>query len=179
MKKHFMIDLETMGIRSTSAILSVGVVYFDRDKIIDTFYSNVHLADCLSHGMTTDKSTIDWWATQSAEARDAWDKPDAPSLRDAMTGLVKFVGQHATVNEACPWGNGADFDQPIIANAFWHLDADMPWKFYNSHCFRTLKNLFPVSKAPRSGTHHNALDDAITQVQHLHEIVKKYNLTCI
>ena len=180
MKKYFMIDLETMGIRPTSAILSVGVVYFDRDNILDTFYSNVNLADCMSHGLTTDKSTMDWWNRPDlAEARKAWDTPEAPTLRDAMTGLCKFISGHAFIAEVCPWGNGADFDQPIIGNAFYALDADLPWKFYNSHCFRTLKNLYPPAFKPRSGTHHNALDDAISQVKQLHEIIRTHKLTCI
>jgi inhibitor of KinA sporulation pathway (predicted exonuclease) len=43
-----------------------------------------------------------------------------------------------------------------------------PWKFYNDRCYRTLKAMYPHIKMPkRTGTHHNALDDAISQVNHL------------
>lgn len=38
-------------------------------------------------------------------------------------------------------------------------------------CFRTLKNLWPhIEPAKRTGTHHNALDDAIWQTEHIFTI---------
>lgn len=77
----------------------------------------------------------------------------------------------------CVWGNGADFDPVLLSSAYRAIGRPPPHKFYNVHCFRTLKNLFPVEKPARDGTHHNALDDAIHQVKHLHKILQEHGIT--
>ena len=46
------------------------------------------------------------------------------------------------------------------------------WPYRNNRCYRTLKGLLPAIELERSGTHHNALDDAITQARHLQKIVR-------
>jgi exodeoxyribonuclease VIII len=176
MKKHFMIDLETMGIRPTSAIVSIGIVLFDQEYIRDKFYTNVSLASCKVLGLTTDLSTENWWAQESVEARAAWQSDDAPPLLEALTLMTQWMDSHAGHKEVAPWGNGADFDLVLLKNAFDAIDADPPWEFYNHHCFRTMKNMFEVAKSPRTGTHHNALDDAETQALHLQRILKVHNL---
>jgi inhibitor of KinA sporulation pathway (predicted exonuclease) len=44
-------------------------------------------------------------------------------------------------------------------------------------CFRAVKNLFKdVIAPPKTGTHHNALDDAINQTKHLQKIIQVHNL---
>jgi hypothetical protein len=51
---------------------------------------------------------------------------------------------------------------------------EVPWKFWNSRCFRTYKNL-PGAKsvrAPDAGIKHNAMADALTQAQTLCAIQK-------
>ena len=70
------------------------------------------------------------------------------------------------------WSNGADFDIPLVKHAMdqYHLDA--PWQFWNQRCFRTLKSEPPGMYVPPPVLEaaHNALDDALNQVKHLHSI---------
>jgi 3'-5' exoribonuclease-like protein len=174
-KKHFMIDIETMGIRPSSAIVSVGIVHFDERQVIDKFYTNCSLSDSIAHGLTTDQSTIDWWAGQPADIRGAWDRPDAPDLLTAMKSTQDFIFGYARQGEVCPWGNGVDFDVVVMNSSFAALGAESPWKFYNHMCFRTLKNLFTVTPPGRSSA-HNALADAEYQTAHLHEIIRVHKL---
>ena len=176
--KHFMVDLETMGLRPTSAIISIGIVHFDQDKVIDTFYTNVSLTSCLEYGLTTDKSTEDWWAKQSVEARAAWQDANAPDLLAALSMMATWMRKYSNDKMMALWGNGSDFDNVLLANACRAIGAETPWRYYNNHCFRTIKNMFLVGDMPRVGTYHNALDDAMTQVNHLHRIlaVHKINL---
>lgn len=174
--KHFMIDLETMGLRPTSAILSIGIVLFDQTRIIDKFYTPVSLASCKEFGLTTDKSTEDWWAKQSDVARKAWDTPDAPTLMEAMVAMANWMRSHGPMGQICPWGNGADFDIVLLVNACRALGVEPPWPFYNHHCFRTMKNVFKVEPSARVGTYHNALDDAVTQTNWLHRILDQYQI---
>lgn len=171
MKQHLMIDLETMGLRPNAAILSIGVAHFDGDQILDTFHTPVSLRSCLSAGLTTDESTRKWWEAQSEAARSSWDVPNPPELLDALTMFNDFVRSKGGEKDICPWGNGADFDLVILKSAYDAIDAGLPWRFYNQHCFRTVKNLFQVNDGPRHGTYHNAVDDAVHQVKHLHTIM--------
>lgn len=43
---------------------------------------------------------------------------------------------------------------------------EQPWAFWNDRCYRTLKARSEL-KIARTGTHHNALDDAKSQALHL------------
>lgn len=170
-----MIDLETMGIRPSSAIVSVGIVHFDQTQIIDKFYTNCSLADSMAHGLTTDQSTIDWWAGQPENIRAAWQRDDAPPLQVAMKAVQDFMFGYAKAGEICPWGNGVDFDMVVLKSSFLALQCDEPWKFYNQYCFRTIKNMFVVTPPARTGA-HNALADAEYQAAHLLHILKQHRL---
>lgn len=176
-RKHFMSDLETMDTTPNSAIVSIGLVYFDAEKVLDQFYTPVSLASSLKAGLSKSQSTMDFWAKQSPEARSAWQTPDAPELLDALTKLVRWMEGHSSKATTAIWGNGASFDVPILESAFRAVGADAPWNFWNHMCFRTVKSMFPTVAAPvRGGTHHNALDDAVHQTEHLLNIIKIKNL---
>lgn len=174
-----MIDLETMGLRPTSAIVSIGIVHFAQTEIIAKFYTPVSLASCKEFGLTTDKSTEEWWAKQSDEARKAWDQPDAPTLDMALSKMARWMREWASPRDICPWGNGADYDLVLLANACRAIEVETPWPYYNHHCFRTMKNMFEVEPSARVGTYHNALDDAITQTNHLHRILDQYKIRLV
>ncbi|MDV7397059.1 3'-5' exoribonuclease, partial [Arthrospira platensis SPKY1] len=69
------------------------------------------------------------------------------------------------------WGNGADFDNPILKSCYAAIDADVPFKPWAGRCYRTVKNIPGMPKINRNhGTHHNALDDARNQALHLIEM---------
>jgi 3' exoribonuclease, RNase T-like len=169
---HIMIDLETMGVRPDAAIVSIGAVHFDQTEVHSQFHVAIQLASCLEHGLTQDQSTVDWWMKQSAAARSSWQGDHAVSLDEGMAMFSVWVRNIGSEKQIKPWGNGADFDLVLLKSAYTALNADPPWRFYNHHCFRTVKNLFPTIGVPRAGTHHNALDDAMHQVQHLQAICK-------
>ena len=171
-----MIDLETMGLAHNAAIISIGVTHFNATEIKDTFYTNVLLQSCIDVGLSTTPSTVDWWKTQSEDARSAWDDPHAPSIIDALKGLQDWMYSKGNLNDIVPWGNGADFDITILRNAFEAVAADPPWKYWNHRCFRTLKGVFPVVVMPREGTHHNALDDAKHQTKILQVLAQRHNI---
>lgn len=175
-KRHIMIDIETMGLEPNAAIISIGAVHFDKANLFTEFYTSVSLKSCLDLGLTTTQSTVDWWQKQSVEARMAWQNEDAPTLPDALVKFNRWALGIGSLSEICPWGNGADFDLTILGSAHRALQVDPPWKYYNHHCFRTMKNMFRVADFPRQGTHHNALDDAKHQALHLQRILANHNL---
>lgn len=177
MSRHCMIDLETMGLAANAAIVSIGATIFDQHQIVDRFYSPVNLDSCLNAGLSTTESTVKWWSEQSNEARNAWKTSDAPTVQIALENFYKWLKpSDINIKQICPWGNGVDFDMVILKSAYEAINLDAPWMFYNQFCFRSLKNMFPVESIVRRGTHHNALDDAEHQTNHLHKILKVHNI---
>lgn len=165
-----MLDLETFGSRPGSVIVAIGAVKMDLERgvIGDTFYRVIDPADAQSHGLTIDAATVVWWLGQSDAARMAISAPGGwVRLSGALGDFAEFIGTDARV-----WGNGADFDNALLAAAYHACRAPPPWRHWNSRCYRTCKSLFPEVKIERAGTHHNALDDAISQAEHLVRIMK-------
>ena len=164
---HVMVDLETLGIGSNAAIISLGAVAFDVDRGLGAeFYMTIDPQSCVDAGLKMDGSTIMWWMHQSDEARSAFKKKGDP--------LELVLGAFADwyPKAACLWGNGATFDNVILDNAYKALNGKRPWHFTKDRCYRTLKNLRPDVTQERVGTHHNALDDAKFQALHAIKIMK-------
>ena len=172
--RHIMLDLETLGTKPGSVILSIGAVLFDpkTGELGETFYSVISTKDSLSYGLTVDPNTQAWWNTQSTEAKAVLTEAQAPEAKPLMTVLNDFKEwvQSNTVEKAnrMVWGNGASFDVPLLQAAYEATALVPPWNYWGSMCYRTIKNLNKNTPAPkREGTHHNALDDAIYQAHHL------------
>ncbi len=168
--KNVSIDLETLGTQPGSIILSIGAVKFDpaTGQLGEEFYCVVHQDSCASAGLTADKDTLTWWTKQSPEAQQVLDQSEDPdvadSLSDALMMLANFLGEGAKI-----WSNGANFDQPLLDVAYHRCGIPLPWKYWNSRCYRTVVALHPNEKAIRPPTvlAHNALEDAKWQAKHL------------
>jgi DNA polymerase III epsilon subunit-like protein len=162
-----MLDLETLGTRPGCAILSIGAVAFDRHTgaLGPEFYMVVNRKSCEAKGLTQDQSTLDWWSRQSAEAKKVL--AEAENAPNGLGGaLVQFTAylQKFGKRDLFVWGNGADFDQPIITACYASVGYPLPWLFYNNRCYRTLRSLAGLkAEPPRHGVYHHSLDDAKTQ----------------
>lgn len=164
---HVMVDLETLASSNNAVIVSIGAVAFNPDTgeiNPETFYITVDGESCQQVGMQISAKTVMWWLEQSTEARAAL-KGGVP-LRDALTAFRQWSMRTAGP-ELSLWGNGATFDNIILRNAYSALGQYVPWKYNKDFCYRTMKNMFPGVLSAREGTHHNALDDAMTQTKHL------------
>lgn len=165
---HIMIDLETLGQRPGCSILSIGAVAFDPHAaaIGEEFYCVVNRASCKTAGLFEEQSTLAWWERQNEAARRVITEAETCELdlAGALAQLSAFIWKFNSTTVRI-WGNGADFDNAILAVCYATCGQQMPWKFWNNRCFRTLKSLNPNVEMPRSGTYHNALDDAKTQAR--------------
>lgn len=171
MTRKIMVDLETLGTQPGSVILSIGAVEFDPDRGLGAaFYTVISRGSCLLEGLTEDANTLAWWSRQSKEARAVLDQANSPSAHTLHHALQDFWAFMRRDDEV--WGNGSDFDNVLLAAAYQATGLPLPWKFWNNRCYRTLKSLRPDVPFVRSGTHHNALDDARTQADHAVHILR-------
>jgi hypothetical protein len=182
--KHVMIDLETLGTQPGSVILSIGAVIFDptlpSDECMgETLYRVVSTTSCIEHGLQTSQDTLDWWNKQSPEAWAVIDQandnsnPATFTLHHALSDLSDFLPAGVKV-----WSNGANFDQPLLDVAYDRVKLALPWKYWNSRCYRTVVALHPNEKALRPATvlAHNALEDAKWQATHMVNIARLLEL---
>jgi hypothetical protein len=171
--KNIMLDLETLGTKPGSIVLSIGAVYFDLSGLGEEFYSVIRIQDSEKYGLTKDKSTVDWWSRQSKEAQDAISKAssiEAPGLSEVLRAFSKFVKPRSRI-----WGNGSDFDNVLLFSLYEAASIVPPWKFYNNRCFRTLKNLTIADEdfTEEKENNHNALFDAKNQAEKAVRILKR------
>jgi len=163
---HIMVDLETMGNGNNSAIIAIGAVRFNEGGLGQTFYRAVDLQSSVDAGLEMDPSTVLWWLKQSEEARAEFITPGM-ALPLVLQELRAWM-----LSDPVVWGNGATFDNVILANAYRRCAMEVPWAFWNDKCYRTAKGMFPQVRMIRSGVQHNALADAMQQATHLIEIMK-------
>ena len=163
-KNHVMLDLETLGTRPGDVILSIGAVWFaPKIGIKSSFHLSIDPASSKAAGLRAQKSTLEWWEKQSPEARAAAFKGEF-SLNVALT---KFTIWMPPIDTVLVWGNGANFDNTLVAAAYRAMKMDVPWHYWNDRCYRTISNMFMKTKVERVGTGHHALDDAKTQALRL------------
>lgn len=170
-----MVDLETMSTQSNAAIVSIGACWFNPDtqQVGHPFHVAVDLNSSIEIGSHIDGDTVRWWLQQSAEAREAIARPDGQVINTALRDFALYLHGVAPASDVRVWGNGADFDLPILSNAYRACLLPVPWRYYNGRCFRTLRKLHPEVQAPVfTGVEHNAADDAQHQAEHAIAILR-------
>lgn len=175
--RDVMLDIETLGTKAGSVILSIGACGFDRETgeiWRQGFHMDVSIASSLRLGATIDAETVAWWRGQSDTAKDViWralaggtDLPDVLVELGRWISVIASEGREVSATSRVRiWGNGSDFDNVLIAAACRQAGQSLPWNTFNNRCFRTLKDDHRDLEPVREGTHHDALDDAIHQAR--------------
>ncbi|EIQ01609.1 DNA polymerase III epsilon subunit-like 3'-5' exonuclease [Opitutaceae bacterium TAV1] len=175
--KDVMLDLETWDNRPGGVILSIGAVWFGGGRLGQSFYTRIDPQSSVAAGLSMGVDTVQWWMNQPEAARLEVLGPGVP-LDVALGAFAVFLGVNGRKDDCNRdvrvWGNGADFDNAMLAEAFRVMRHPIPWAFWNSRCYRTAIEGAPhddaagtVAGVPHRGTHHNALDDAETQALRL------------
>jgi hypothetical protein len=159
-----MIDLETLGTKSDTAVLSLGAVIFNREEILKKQLWHFNLNEQLKVKRSVTGDTLTWWMNQSESARGVFAKCNTEGIlaRQFVESFDQFIG----TQKLKVWSNGASFDVPIIENLLCQAGAQIPWKFWDVRCYRTMKAMFSIEIGViRDGVAHDALDDAIFQTK--------------
>lgn len=181
-----MIDIETLDTRPSAVVLSIGVVLFNRRnpevpfKELNLKFGKKEFRDeQLMMGRTVDKDTVRWWKGQDPEAKKLFKQANVSSVFEALEKLSAFIlGEKVNL---LVWGNGANFDNVIVASMYDSFGMEAPWKFWNDRCFRTFKGEHGhIARPPAfEGVKHDAVDDARQQARYLQAIyteLQKYNI---
>lgn len=174
---HVMLDLETLGTKPGCIVLSIGATKFGPDGVGRSFYSGaISLRSSLMIGLSSDAETCLWWAKQSDEAKVILDQcrdQDSATVKDALNEFNAFLWwARSGTGPLSIWGNGADFDLPILTEVYRKIGASTPWDYRSSRCYRTLKSLVPHVKMNNPIIPHHAQHDAEAQAEHAVRLMK-------
>ncbi|MBT0720557.1 3'-5' exoribonuclease [Rosenbergiella collisarenosi] len=178
--KHLMVDIETMGTAPGSPILTIGAVFFEpsTDELGPQFYQVATLRSEMANGAVPDADTIMWWMQQSEEARKALSS-NPSHINEVLLALSSFALSTSTTRNIQLWGNGANFDNVLLRDAYRRAQLRPFWNFWNDRDVRTIVELGrqlgydPKREMPFVGDQHNALDDAIHQAKYVSDIWQK------
>ena len=171
-KIHLMLDLETLGDKSFSIIVSLGAVVFNiyTAEIINIFYTPIDIDSSLKFGFRPTGSTLKWWMNQNETARKKITAPGLP-INEAISQFDNFYKEN---NVNYIWGNSAKFDIGLICDAYERVGMNIPWQFRNEMCYRTLNNLFPeIKKEFNYIPSHDPIEDCQNQIFILNKIFNK------
>lgn len=176
--KDLMIDIESMGNKSGSAILSIAAVNFDikTGQIGKIFYEKCKLQSCLESGLKVDGDTIKWWMEQSDEARkEVMDGKQ--SLSNLLRNFTIFV-ESLNPSDLKIWGNSNRFDLGLIEDAYISLNKKIPWKYSLERDVRTLVSFASEIKLEEEfmGVKHNPVDDCLHQIKYCVKIYNKIKI---
>lgn len=166
---HIVIDLETLSTQPHASIISIAAVAFDdvTGETLLEFKRNIEPSPRLH----IDPKTVMWWLNLPKDAQDALQTPKPMSIEQALEEFafaIRIAGPDALV-----WGNGATFDNVILASAYQVLGVKRPWGYKTDRCYRTIRAVFPnVPEPARIGVPHEALDDARHEAKHLLAILQ-------
>jgi len=167
---NVMLDLETLGTSPGCIILSIGAVFFDKNGLGQEFYQTIDVQSSIDAGLTMSGGTFKWWMGQPGAARKALFE-DTAHLNVALLEFGGWLAEHCDTKTVKVWGNGSDFDNPILGTAYEKLGMGVPWNFWNNRCYRTTCDVLGDTQRKQQGVHHHALDDAKSQAQHLRRVL--------
>lgn len=188
-----MIDLETLGTSPKAPVISIGACYFDKTGVKQHFYAVLDVKEQIDSGLRkVDADTIKWWMDQEGAAKKVFkeelgvihgrhihdflsdEDDDSERVRKlkkdgntaSLLSFIYFCAGEYKDEDTKPWGNGSTFDITILESLLKDFKIVVPWKFYNIRDYRTFKEyVYDGKDLERTGTHHNALDDAIYQAE--------------
>ncbi len=162
---HATIDLETLDVRPTATVLTLGGVKFNpfsRSEPYDELYFKISVDDQHRYGRTSNDDTIAWWSRQDpAIMEEAFDQDSAITVEEACARVARWA-----VGVDTFWGQGYGFDFTMLESLFYNVKRPLPWQFWQVLDSRTLFKILPSDPRKNIQTNlHNALADAYFQAQ--------------
>lgn len=150
---HIVLDVETMGLASDSAVMSIGAVSLGGAQF-EVVVSNP--------SGSVNAETARWWMMQAPEVRSGV-QGGIPEP-DALAAFAQWLAELREAREPEDlrlWGS-EDFDTVILANAYARCGLKRPWHYREPRGLRTILELANVDEdaMPWTGVEHVAIECA-------------------
>jgi hypothetical protein len=166
-----MIDLETIDVAPGATILTIAAQSFDpfgTGYYPQHYYARIDLDS--QENRTVDESTLNWWATQPAAARDeAFSEHNRVPLDQALDELGKLIWTSNFL-----WCQGPTFDCTILEHAYKSYNKPIPWQYFKVRDSRTLCSIWP--DRPKPPTTNHALADCRRQIDLVQATLKHFDI---
>ena len=147
----FFLDIETLGVESTAAILSIAIIYVPDaeprpavELMSDYIFVKFDVKDQISRfKRTVDMGTVEWWKKQSKNARDkSYERnPDLDlSSEEALDRIDAWVKKHKDYSNELVWIRGT-LDQMAVDSLYSALKRNPPFKYNVYRDMRTAVDL--------------------------------------
>jgi hypothetical protein len=176
--KHLMVDIECLGVGTNAAVLQIAAMEFSVEDVGEGRVWNLLLTDPAQQYRRIEPKTLEWWMSQSAEARALVFVPESQKVTPAiaMHDLSVMVEGSDYV-----WARGPSYDLTILCDLYrscglgpvdqYEFDQEphqfIPWyKWRDERPLRDMLNSLgrhPQMNPNRIG--HYALDDVKEQVE--------------
>lgn len=166
--ERVMVDIETLGLETGSAILSIGAVKFTEDGLGEEFYRNISLSSCDDAGLSIDVDTLEWWLGQDDEVQGVLSGGD--ELSRVLFDFTDFYGDADEI-----WAFSPSFDCEMLSHAYEAVGETEPWSYRDERDCRTLVELPGAVDLEQDGNEHDALDDAKYQARVASETLRSLN----
>lgn len=165
------VDLETLSRKPNAVIGSIGCVVIDllERKEVSNFYARIDLDN--QPGRDIESHAVKWWHVQQALYPMAYNELYDPNLNRvrlpiALQMFGKFLSEVFDEKKIQLFGNGPEFDNVILANAYDRAGLKVPWHHGGNQSIRTvvLMGRLLLGIDPKygefDGIKHHALHDA-------------------
>lgn len=164
--KHIVIDIETLGRRNDAAITQVGLAIADENfNILDKYLIQVDPKAWHTCNRTFTGETLLWWMQQKNTPVSKPCDYFIYKYRELIKVLNPIFWEYSS-EDTIVWTKGT-MDLFCIKDLFEYFDMETPWKFWQPRDIRTAKEFVKEWKTIENENAHNALDDAITELNEL------------
>jgi hypothetical protein len=188
LKRHVSLDLETLDVKHSAAVVEVGAIVFtmDEDKTNSSHWRFLTITDSYLYNIpprlfkgnsivdTVSTKTIDWWETKSG--RDLYNLPNNDSILTLPEHKERLTTDLANLNITGDYYSRGTFDIPILDTFL--KDYKPKVEFRKANCVRTLDK---VVKFPKLLNGHHALTDAMHNIHIIaaaNRLTIRYNPEC-
>ena len=144
----FCLDCETLGVESTSVVLSIALLHFDETKddqtweslCEDTVFVKLSVRDQVdNYKRTVSKDTLEWWKKQSDLAKDFSFTPKKSDqlAKDAINTLKVYIKEKSkNAKNDIIWVRGS-IDQIVVDSLCNAMEVEKLFPFWNYRDIRT------------------------------------------
>ncbi len=166
---EIMFDIETLDIRPSAVVLSIGAASFDdAGRVWDRFYRILEVDDQIKVGRSVSFSTITWWMDQE---RDARDEAFATVRRALYPTLNEFSYWCRKIDPRAYWALGPQFDAVILEDLYVQTGAQVPWRYSQLRDVRTMTDETRIDRRNHDskvvGLVHTPVYDCEVQIEQL------------